>query len=160
MPTTENSFIGIAGHDGDEPIPGATDRGACAATQPSAAIRADQEVDPADGDHALVALGKQFEQIAVQVQRLQAMSSEDDCLELTEAMLGRLEPIERAIIETPARTAVGLGVKARHAAYVMSEYWAAPIDRIDWDARAIRLLIEAVCEFAGMQLPPEEGPSP
>jgi hypothetical protein len=61
-------------------------------------------------------------------------------------MLGRLEPIERAIMATPAQTVAGLGVKARHAAYVMSEYWDAPIDKIDWDARAVRLLIEAVCE--------------
>jgi len=67
-------------------------------------------------------------------------------------MLGRLEPIERAIMATPARTVAGLGVKARHAAYVMSEYWNAPIDRMDWDARAVRLLIEAVCEAAGAPL--------
>jgi hypothetical protein len=57
-------------------------------------------------------------------------------------MLGRLEPIERAIMETPARTVAGLGVKARHTAYVMSEYWDAPIDKIDWDARAVRLLMK------------------
>jgi hypothetical protein len=64
-----------------------------------------------------------------------------------------LEPIERAIMATPARTVAGLGVKARHAAYVLSEYWDAPIDKIDWDARAVRLLIEAVCESAGLSLP-------
>ena len=68
-------------------------------------------------------------------------------------MLGRLEPIERAIMATPARTVAGLGVKARYAAYVMSEYWDAPIDKIDWDARAVRLLIEAVCESTGLTLP-------
>ena len=68
-------------------------------------------------------------------------------------MLGRLEPIERAIMATPARTVAGLGVKARDAAYVMSEYWDAPIDKIDSDARAVRLLIEAVCGSAGLFLP-------
>jgi hypothetical protein len=52
----------------------------------------------------------------------------------------------------PARQA-GLGVKASHAAYVMSEYWEAPIDQLDWDARTIRLLIEAICNFAGTPLP-------
>src|SRR5450631_4351649 len=56
-------------------------------------------------------------------------------------------------VETPAWTVAGLGVKARHAAYVMSEYWDAPIDKIDWDARAVRLLIEAVCKGAGLSLP-------
>jgi hypothetical protein len=49
---------------------------------------------------------------------------------------------------TPAHTITGLGVEARHAAYVMSQYWEEPIDRIDWEARAVRLLIEAVCNVA------------
>jgi hypothetical protein len=34
----------------------------------------------------------------------------------------------------------------------MSEYWNTPIDRIDWDARAVRLLIEAVCRVADVPL--------
>src|SRR5450432_1880553 len=51
---------------------------------------------------------------------------------------------------SPQKTAtVMLGVKARHAAYVMSQYWEQPIDHIDWEARAARLLIEAVCDIAG-----------
>jgi hypothetical protein len=65
-----------------------------------------------------------------------------------EAILTSLCPIERAIMQTPACTIAGLGVKARHAAHVMSEHWEAPIERIDWDARVIRLLIEAICDFA------------
>ena len=67
-------------------------------------------------------------------------------------MLARLDPIERAIMQTTACTIAGLGVKARHAAHVMSQYWEAPIDRIDWDAQAMRLLIEAVCDFANTPL--------
>jgi hypothetical protein len=70
-----------------------------------------------------------------------------------ESVLARLEPVERAIMATPARTIVGLGVKARHAAYVVSEHWDSPIEQIDWDARAVRLLIEAVCKIAGVRLP-------
>jgi hypothetical protein len=31
--------------------------------------------------------------------------------------------------------------------------WIAPISQIDWDARAVRLLIEAVRESAGVSLP-------
>jgi hypothetical protein len=65
-----------------------------------------------------------------------------------ESILARLYPIEQAIMRTPACTIAALGVKARHAAYVLSQYWEAPIDRIDWDARAVRLLIEAVCDVA------------
>jgi len=56
-------------------------------------------------------------------------------------------------MRAPASTIAGLGVKARHAAHVMSQYWEAPIDRIDWDAQAVRLLIEAVCDFAHTPLP-------
>ena len=65
-----------------------------------------------------------------------------------EAILERLYPVERAIMATPAHTVIGLGVKARHAAYVMSQYWEEPIDKIDWEAQIIRLLIEAVCHVA------------
>jgi len=113
---------------------------------------ADLHAEASDNDSALIALGKQFEEIAGRVQKLQDSASPDDHLEQLEAMLGRLEPVERAVMAMPARTVAGLGVKARHAAYVMSEYWNAPIDRIDWDARAVRLLIEAVCEAAGVPL--------
>lgn len=70
-----------------------------------------------------------------------------------EAILARLYPVELAIMQTPAHTLCGLGVKARHAAYVMSQYWDAPLDQIEWEARAVRLLIEAVCKSAGMSLP-------
>ena len=50
-------------------------------------------------------------------------------------------------MQTPAYTAGGLGVKARHAAYVVSQYWESPVDQLDWDARVIRLLIEAICKL-------------
>jgi hypothetical protein len=36
--------------------------------------------------------------------------------------------MEQAIMATLAYTIAGLGVKARHAAYVMSQYWEEPID--------------------------------
>jgi hypothetical protein len=34
-----------------------------------------------------------------------------------------------------ACTTAGLSVKARYAAYEMSQYWEKPIDQIDWDAQ-------------------------
>lgn len=77
-------------------------------------------------------------------------------MQRAEAVLARLYPIEQAIVQTQARTTAGLGVKASHAAYVMSEYWEAPIDQLDWDARTIRLLIEAVCKLTGTPLPVSE----
>lgn len=70
-----------------------------------------------------------------------------------EAVLGQLAPIEQAIMTTPAQTIIGLGVKARHAAYVLSEYWEEPMEKSDWDRRAVRLFIEAVCQVAGRPLP-------
>jgi hypothetical protein len=73
-------------------------------------------------------------------------------LEELEAALTRLAPVEQAIMATPAQTVLGLGVKARHAAYVLSEYWAEPLEKADWDRRAVRLLIEAVCLVAGRPL--------
>ena len=80
------------------------------------------------------------------------VAENSDLTDIESALAVRL-PIELAIMQSPACTIVGLGVKARHAAYVMSQYWEAPIDRLDWDAQALRLLIEAVCDVAGTPLP-------
>ncbi|MGA7803625.1 hypothetical protein [Bradyrhizobium sp.] len=85
--------------------------------------------------------------------RIESEMDQEDQSERTEAILARLYPIEQAIMTTPARTIKGLGVKARHVAYVMSHCWEKPIEQIDWDARAMRLLIEAVCGLADVPLP-------
>jgi hypothetical protein len=89
--------------------------------------------------------------------------SDHDATRQAEAILARLYPVEQAIMTTPARTIAGLGVKARHAAYVMSQYWAPPITEIDWHAKVVRLLIESVCSLANVRLPfsdPDEPTEP
>jgi hypothetical protein len=133
-------------------------------------------VDLASGDAELLDLERQFNELAADLLNLQRMKDDPasgpapgsssrtiDRLGVqdgdsgwtkeAESILERLYPIERAIMETRARTIVGLGVKARHAAHVISQYWDVPTDKIDWDAQAIRLLIEAVCDFAPKPLP-------
>lgn len=122
------------------------------ASQPSPPGLVDLRMEPRDDDSDLIVLGKQFEETISKIQRLYDPASPDDDLKLIEAMLVSLEPIEQAIMAIPARTIAGLGVKARHAAYAMPEHWDAPINQIDWDARAVRLLIEAVCDVACMPL--------
>jgi hypothetical protein len=104
-----------------------------------------------NSDAVLVSLEEQLVALAAELNR------SDDCIreELVdearmkddENILARLAPIERAIMETPATTIAGLGVKARHVAYVLSEYWEVPLDQIDWQARAVRLLIESICNI-------------
>jgi hypothetical protein len=129
-------------------------------SQKSAPTTVNFNAEAMDDDSALLALGKQFEEIADEIRNLCNSASSDARLEQIEATLGRLEPVEAAIMAASAHTVAGLGVKARHAAYVMSEYWNGPIDRIDWDARAVRLLIEAVCKSAGTPLPFHGAPNP
>jgi hypothetical protein len=85
--------------------------------------------------------------------RLEEHACDEAVTRRIEPVLARLYPIERAIMRTPACTIAGLGVKARHAAYVMSQYWEEPIDQIDWEAQAVRLLIEAVCNVSRTPLP-------
>ncbi|WP_316158711.1 MULTISPECIES: hypothetical protein [unclassified Bradyrhizobium] len=87
----------------------------------------------------------------------QVCSDEASRTQKVEAILARLAPIERAIMAAPAQTIVGLGIKARHAAYVVSEYWDVPIEHMEWDARAVRLLIDAICNVAGVRLPFSHG---
>src|SRR5215468_11241793 len=101
---------------------------------------------PADDDAGLLALEMEFSRIVAELRGAQGSKT---CLEAgsepeagdheveVESILARLYPVEQRIMQTPARTIAGLAVKARHAAYVMSQYWEVPIDRIDWHARAV-----------------------
>jgi hypothetical protein len=111
-------------------------------------------------DNALVALERQFNAIAAQMvayepeRRLNSRGSDGEpFLAELEAILDRLDPIGSAIMGTPAQSVVGLAVKARHAAYLVSHYWSEPIERMDLHRRAVRLLIEQVCRLAGVPLP-------
>jgi hypothetical protein len=126
---------------------------------------------PTDDDAGLLALEAEFNRLVAELvaarnasaaavgsarRSLVDVSSDADQendVRKAEAILARLYPIEQAIMTTPARTIAGLGVKARHAVYVVSQYWDAPINQIDWDARTIRLLIESVCNFTGTPVP-------
>jgi hypothetical protein len=121
-------------------------------------------------DAMLVALGSQFEALSTELAALQSgtavtfaptatpcgeLNDEtaiDPSAERIEAILTLLDPIERAIMATPAASVVGLGVKARHAAHVLSHYWINPASTLDWDVRAVRLLIESTCSVAGVGL--------
>jgi hypothetical protein len=116
-------------------------------------------------DAMLVVLGCKFDALSAELAMLQKrgdMPSENcgreemerSSLERIEAVLRSLDPIERAIMAIPARTVVGLGVKARHAAHVLSNYWTDAPERLDWDARTVRLLIESTCSVAGVGLLP------
>lgn len=121
-------------------------------------------------DEMLIALGKDFDVLSAELaalqkdaaatpfcaaaldQRLNGEKQLHTSVDRIEAILALLDPIERAIMATPAATVVGLGVKARHAAHVLSHYWIDPVDMLDWDARVVRLLIESVGAVAGKAL--------
>ena len=121
-------------------------------------------------DAMLVALGSQFEALSSELadlqkstvvtfsptaapnEQLNGETAINPSAERIEAILALLDPIERAIMTTPAASVVGLGVKARHAAHVLSHYWIASTDTLDWDVRAVRLLIESTCTVAGVGL--------
>jgi hypothetical protein len=128
-------------------------------------------------DEVLVALGRRFDALSAElamlqkrdevlssaVARLEGFRGEEVemvSLERIEAILASLDPIERAIMAIPATTIDGLGVKARHAAHVLSNYWTDTPERLDWDARAVRLLIEATCNVAGVRLQPDSSNLP
>jgi hypothetical protein len=133
----------------------------------------DQQVTDGDADAELVALGQKFEAFSTKLAELVVLQRQEvetlnrmvergeqlngDCMispsvERIEALLRLLEPIERAIMAIPAMTVVGLGVKARHAAHVLSHYWTDSPESLDWDAQAVRRLIEATCTVAGVAL--------
>jgi hypothetical protein len=123
-----------------------------------------------DPDAVLVELGCKFEALSGElaallredVDSIATVDSRGERLEhgatggsstgRVDAVLRLLDPIERSIMAIPAVTVVGLGVKARHAAHVLSHYWTDSPDRLDWDARTVRLLIESACTVAGVGL--------
>jgi hypothetical protein len=102
-------------------------------------------------DAELLALGRQFDAALAKLLSLQMRDA--DAVDRIEAFLARMEPIERAILTIPANSIAGVAVKARVAAHVVSNYWDVPLDQLDLDARAFRLLVEAVCNVAGASLP-------
>src|SRR5664279_3551479 len=128
------------------------------APRPSLPEPVDFRLEATDDDSDLIELGKKFENAITRIRALYDPASPDDDLNLIESMLVSLEPVEQAIMAIPARTIAGLGVKARHAAHAMSEHWDAPIGQMDWDARAVRILIEAVCNLARTPLSFESNP--
>ncbi|WP_316226751.1 MULTISPECIES: hypothetical protein [unclassified Bradyrhizobium] len=104
-----------------------------------------------DPDATLSALEEQFIALAAELDRGvsdQSKQADEYATAHDEALLACLDPIERAIMETPANTVKGLSIKARHLAYVLSEYWESPIDEIEWQGRAVRLLVEEICKIA------------
>ena len=136
-----------------------------------------QGVAEAEPDGALLALGRRFDVLSAELALLQKRDEtlsavgarvegrageegERVSLERIESLLTSLDPIERAIMAMPATTIDGLGVKARHAAHVLSNYWADTPERLDWHARTVRLLIEATCNVAGVGLLPGGGDRP
>jgi hypothetical protein len=129
-----------------------------------------QSAPEGDPDAVLVELGRKFEALAGELaallgeevgsiapvasrgERLKHGAMIDSSTERIEAVLTLLDPIERSIMAIPAMTVVGLGVKARHAAHVLSYYWTDSPERLDWDALTVRLLIESTCTVAGVGL--------
>ena len=131
------------------------------------------EGEPSDPDTTLLTLDAQFERLAAELAAAQHANSkietcpdqrpfarravsapiEGDLCGQIEEILARLDPVERAILQTRACSVSGLGVKARHAAYVLSEYWEAPVDQLDWEKRTVRLLIDAICDVTSTHAP-------
>jgi hypothetical protein len=68
-----------------------------------------------------------------------------------------MDPIERRIMELPAHTARGLGIKATAAADACSHWWREPFGDLDWEYKHAVALIEAVLQFAGMPLETVDG---
>jgi hypothetical protein len=110
-----------------------------------------QHVEPADT--ALLALGRQFD---AELETLLGLASLPDDIRSTvgiETQLARMAPIENAIMAIRAEGIAGIAVKARVAAHIVSNYWDVPVGQLDLDARAFRVLIEAICDIAATPLP-------
>jgi hypothetical protein len=110
-------------------------------------------------DAELLVLGRQLNAAVRELMELEAEPSQT--VDRIEAHLAKMETVESAILAIPARGMAGLEVKARVAAHVVSDYWDVPLDRLDFDARVVRLVIDAVFGAAGVPHPlaPELDPA-
>ncbi len=106
---------------------------------------------PRRHDAKLIALGKQYDAATRELSLLEM--DEAASMAHIEAFLASMEPLERAILSTPADGIKGIAVKARLAAHIVSHYWTVSPDCLDLEARAFRLLVDAVCCVAGVSLP-------
>jgi hypothetical protein len=104
-------------------------------------------------DTALLTLGRQFDAELETLLDLERLEDEVGSTVRIEAQLARMAPIENAIMATPAEGLAGIAVKARVAAYIVSNYWNVPLGQLDLDARAFRVLIDAICNVAATPLP-------
>jgi hypothetical protein len=76
----------------------------------------------------------------------------DACVKY-EAMIHPLDRLTRTIMARPARSAVGLAIKARTVVFWMSQLWDEPEDDLDWHDRVVRQLVEEIYKTAGVPLP-------
>jgi hypothetical protein len=107
--------------------------------------------EPADA--ALLALGRRFDAELETLLALASLANDRRSTIGIETQLARMAPIENAIMAIPAEGIAGIAVKARVAAHIVSNYWDLPLGELDLDARAFRVLIEAICDIAGASLP-------
>lgn len=133
-----NWYAGVNGNVPSGPPMNSSRSQRVEALNPRNDLLADQTrpAEQLEDDFALVQLDTTFAALLTEISALEAQhgdgrgrrdenlqSDEASRTQQIESVLARLEPVERAIMATPARTIVGLGVKARHVAYVLSEHW-------------------------------------
>src|SRR5260370_42086894 len=79
----------------------------------------------------------------------------DPCDAKLVALDHELGPIMRAIMSTPARSIAGLRVKTLAAIEANGRLWDETPRDLDYDAEAVRSLIEAACAYTGVPVPKE-----
>jgi hypothetical protein len=79
----------------------------------------------------------------------------DTLFEKLESVNWQIDPIAREIRETPVQTIAGLRAKAIDAVYLSWQLWEKSARDLDWDQRALRSLLEAVCTLTGLDIPEE-----
>jgi hypothetical protein len=72
-----------------------------------------------------------------------------------ESVNWQIDPIAREIRDTPAQTIAGLRAKAIDAIFLSWQLWEKSTPDLDWEQRALRSLLEAVCTLTGLDIPEE-----
>ena len=91
---------------------------------------------------------------------LEVLGAEQAGIGDMDAELVNMEPIEIAVMNTPAHTLAGLRVKVQVAIFRNRHLWSAPRNKLDWHEEATRELIETACRLTGQSIPVETVSNP
>jgi hypothetical protein len=99
---------------------------------------------------------EQGERFVAELERAEVECGRKGMEDKIEALNHQLGPICDAIMDSSAHSPAALRAKAMVSIYALDHAWQRPANDLDWNDKAARSIIEAVCRLVGLQVPAEQ----